>query len=383
MILQIIVLAGILFFAVNLILNLLLLRRPIPGAKLLDPPPFISIMVPARNEAANISRCLKSLQNQDYPEYEIIVLDDNSTDDTAAIVAAIQEKDQRVKLLHGKPLPTGWAGKPYACQQMVQEARGSWYLFVDADTIHEPHMLRSVIRFAVEEKVSLLSGMPQQLNSGLSQRIVMPEMYFILMSWFPIWFLNRTKKPWPTLAIGQFMLFPRDEYWRIGGHECVKTRIIEDVWLGSEVKRKGGRFFCVDLSPVMSTEMYTSIDAMTEGWNKWLYSVMAMSPLALLTLFIIAYFFFLAPFFWLAQSLLPGAQSESFFFFIVAAQVVIILAMRCATDRYFREPLVVFLFHPLGLGYIILVMLYTVAKRTVGAGVAWKDRVYDSRSQVK
>jgi chlorobactene glucosyltransferase len=381
MILQIVVLAGILVFAINLILNLIALRRPSSVTSLLKDPPFISVLVPARDEETNIERCVRSLQDQDYPEYEIIVLDDNSTDSTAAIVSRIHDKDPRVQLLRGKPLPEGWAGKPHACLQLARKARGSWLLFLDADTVHQPCMLRSVISIAVEEKVSLLSGMPRQLTSGPAQKIVMPLMYFLLMSWFPVWFLNYAKKPWPTLAIGQFMLFPRQEYWKAGGHEAVKTRIIEDVWFGIEIKKAGGRFICADLSKVMSTNMYSSVASMTEGWCKWMYSIIAMSPVALAGFFIAAYLFFLAPYFWMAQGLMAGGQFETYVQ-MVLAQVVIIMLMRWACDRHFREPAASFIFHPLGIIYLVLVAFYSAARHAVGAGITWKDRLYNSRSNV-
>jgi len=381
MILQIVVLAGIFIFAVNLILNLISLRRPSAATRTIENPPFISVLVPARNEEANIEKCINSLQYQDYPEYEIIVLDDNSTDRTAAIVSHIQGTDPRVQLLHGSPLSEGWAGKPHACLQLARKARGSWLLFVDADTVHQPYMLRSVISIAVEENVSLLSGMPRQLTAGLTQKIVMPLMYFLLMSWFPVWFLNRTKKPWPTLAIGQFMLFPRHEYWKTGGHEAVKDRIIEDVWFGSEIKKAGGRFLCVDLSRVMSTEMYTSVAAMTEGWCKWMYSIIVMSRVALVGFFTAAYLFFLAPYFWLAQGLMAGEQFGTYVH-VVFLQVVMIVLMRWISDRCFRGPSASFAFQPLGIMYLMLVAFYSAARYAVGAGIAWKDRLYDSRSHV-
>ncbi len=382
MLLQILVLVVILIFALNLILNLILLRRPSPLAKLPAKPPFVSVLVPARNEEANIGRCINSLLKQDYPEYEIIILDDNSLDQTAKIVADIQEKDPRVRLVRGKPLPDGWAGKPHACMQLARYARGEWLLFVDADTVHQPFMLRSVMKIATDEKTSLLSGMPRQILSGLPQKIVMPMMYFVLMSWFPIWFLNRTKKPWPTLAIGQFMLFPRDEYWKVGGHEAVKDRIIEDVWFGAEIKKTGGKFVCIDLCNVMSTDMYHSLNSMTEGWCKWMYSIIAMSPFALVAFFITAYLFLLAPFLWLMQCILSGIQSEVWAYTVIA-QVVVIEMMRWAVDRRFKVPGASFIFHPLGVIYLMLVALYAAARHALGAGVAWKERLYNSHSNIK
>ncbi len=382
MIFQIIIFAILLLFALNLALNLLFLKRPSKADEKLDKAPFVSILVPARNEEANIERCLDSLKNQDYPAYEILVLDDNSLDKTAEIVSRIQKDNPAIKLLHGKPLPEGWAGKPFACYQLAQQAEGSWILFVDADTVHAPYMLRSVMKVAVDQKVSLLSGLPRQLTSGLPQMIVMPFMYFLVLSWFPIWFLNHTTKRWPTLAIGQFMLFPRDQYWKVGGHQAVKTRIIEDVWFGVEIKKAGGRFMSVDLSQVMFTNMYKSMGPMVEGWAKWFYSIIALSPLVLFGLFAIAYLVFLAPFFWLVNGLMLDKQPVDWII-IVLAQVLTIIVMRCVVDYRFRGPLFSFLLHPLGIIFLICVALYSTARHAMGVGIAWKDRLYESRFNIK
>ena len=126
----------------NLLLNLRALRKPKSDIELPEPAPLISVLVPARNEEANIDVCLESLRQQDYPNFEILVLDDSSTDGTADIVARIAAEDSRVRLLRGQALPPGWAGKTFACHQLAQEARGSWLLFTDADTVHAASMLR-------------------------------------------------------------------------------------------------------------------------------------------------------------------------------------------------------------------------------------------------
>jgi chlorobactene glucosyltransferase len=382
MIFQVLVLIVLLAFALNLILNLIALKRPSKSAGLPDPAPFVSILVPARNEEANIGRCVDSLLAQDYPAFEVIVLDDNSTDNTAAVIAEIQQRDPRLRLINGKPLPPGWAGKPFACHQLASEAVGSWLLFIDADTVHQSFMLRGVMEMSVRGRLSLLSGLPRQLTSGFSQRIVMPLMYFIILSWFPIWFLNKTGKPWPTMAIGQFMLFPKEAYWKVGGHAAVKTRIIEDVWFGVEIKKSGGRFVAADLSTVMSTDMYQSVETMSEGWGKWIYSVMSLSPIALGAAFAAVYLFFLAPYFWLVHSfVLDSGPSD--WKYVVLAQVIVLLLMRWAVDHRFKEPAGSFIFHPLGIIFLVLVAIYSAGRRAVGAGVAWKGRVYDGRSRIE
>jgi chlorobactene glucosyltransferase len=272
MLYQVIIAAGLVGFMLNLILNLRSLKTPRRDSKIPEPAPLVSILVPARDEEENIESCLESLRKQDYPNFEIIVLDDNSVDNTVSIVDRMAVKDSRIQLIRGEPLPEGWAGKPFACYQLAKKARGSWLLFVDADTTHAPHMLRGVLSLALKLKTSMLSGFPRQLANSLPQKVAIPVLYFVIMSWVPLWWLHRSRQPRPSVAIGQLLLFPREEYWRIGGHKVVKSKILEDVWLGVEINRHGGRHIAIDLSPVVSCNMYRSVGAMWEGFIKWLYS---------------------------------------------------------------------------------------------------------------
>jgi chlorobactene glucosyltransferase len=382
MLYQVIILVGLAAFLVNLLLNLKSLKTPDVNSKVPQPAPLISVLIPARDEKDNIRTCLESLQKQDYPNFEILVLDDNSTDDTADIVTELASRDSRIRLLRGQPLPEDWAGKPFACYQLAQEAKGLWLLFVDADTIHEPHMLRSVLSLALEQKTSLLSGFPRQLAGSLPQKIVIPVMYFIMLGWLPLWWLHRARKPKPSMAIGQFFLFPRDEYWRIGGHKAVQARIVEDIWMGIEVSRHGGRHVAVDLSPVVSCNMYRDIGSMWHGLGKSIYSIVAMAPIGLAGLVLAAYFFYIAPFFWLWKGFF--VMPESFLWRgIVITQIAVMLFMRWLVDNRFREPSISIWFHPFGMLFYLLNVLYSGGRWLVGAGVTWKERFYGKESTIE
>jgi chlorobactene glucosyltransferase len=344
-------------------------------------------LIPARNEEKNIGRCLDSVLNQDYPNFEVLVLDDNSTDRTAEIVKSTGEKDNRVQLIKGKPLPDGWAGKCFACHQLSQNALGSWLLFVDADTRSQPHMIRSTLQLAIMNNAAMLSGFPRQKLSGITEKIVIPILfYFVIMCWFPLWLFHSWKKPGPTLAIGQFLLFKREDYQGIGGHESVKSRIMEDVWFGIEMHRLGRRILSVNLSDVLTTKMYTNMGNMAEGCIKWFYSVAALSPIALIGFVLVAYIFFLAPFYWAFVRPANDLAADGFVMdwgAIVLIQVGAILFMRIITDIYFRGSKVSFIFHPLGISFLILAVIVGASRRALGVGVAWKDRVYQSISNIK
>ena len=177
------------------------------------------------------------------------------------------------------------------------------------------------------------------------------------MTWFPLWLFHSSKKPMPTMIIGQFILFNKEDYWRIGGHEAVKSRIMEDVWFGIEMSKQGRRTLAVDLSKTLATEMYGNLAVMTEGCIKWFYSVAALSPLALVGFVSAAYIFFLAPFYWAyidpVDTLMNAGQLTELSL-IIAAQVFVLLLMRIITDQYFRGSSISFIFHPLGVAFLIL-----------------------------
>jgi len=381
MLYQSIIAIGLLVFLGNLFLNLKYLRKPSTESKVPQPAPLISVLIPARNEEGNIRTCLESLQKQDYPNFEVLVLDDNSEDGTNAIVSEMAAKDNRIKLFKGQSLPEDWAGKSFACHQLAQKAKGAWLLFVDADTIHAPHMLRSTLALAMELKTSLLSGFDRQISDTFPLKIVMPLMYFIMLGWIPLWWLQGSKTSKPSVAIGQFLFFSRDEYWRIGGHQAVKSRVLEDIWLGMETTRLGGRHIAIDLSTTVSCRSYHNLAETWNGLSKSIYGVVAMAPLGLAALVVIATFFYTLPFFYLARTL-AGGHDIFAWQLLVVIQIAIMLIMRWQVDSRFREAPYSMWFHVLGIAFYILVVVYSGWRWLTGAPVTWKDRTYGKESTV-
>jgi len=369
-------------FAINLVLNLRSLKRPDPNSRIAKPEPLISVLIPARNEEQNIQTCLKSIQKQDYPNFEVVVLDDNSADRTYQIVKRIAAKDKRIRFMKGESLPPGWAGKPFACYQLAENAKGSWFLFIDADTTCDPSMLRSTLRLAQDLNLSLLSGFPRQMAESLGEKVALPMMYFFLMTWIPLWWLHRSLGHRPSITIGQFLLFRKDEYWRIGGHSAVKDRIIEDVWLGVEMVRHGGRHEAIDLSTVFYCRMYRDVGAMWEGFVKWIYSIAALSPVVIIAMLAAAFVFYMAPFYWVLNGFL-SASAPTDWRFIAVFQIGMILLMRWLVERHFRQSLLSTFLHPLGISFWFSAGLYGLWREVVGLGVRWKERLYGEASGVK
>jgi chlorobactene glucosyltransferase len=364
----------------NLILNLRSLKIPNNNSRIPKPAPRVSILIPARNEELNIGNCLESLQKQDYPNFEIIVLDDNSTDRTPEIVEGFAESNEHITLVKGKELPEGWVGKPHACYQLAQRATGAWYIFTDADTIHEPNMIRSVLEIALNNKPALLSGFPKQITDSLSQKIAVPVFNFIVLSWMPLWWLHKGRKPRPSFANGQFLMFSREEYWRIGGHEIVKSRILEDVWLGAEVYRKGGQVLAVDLSPIVGCHMYRSFGAMWNGFAKSIYAFTTPIVLVLILGFI-GYALYLGPFYSLMHQVIFRPEI-GWWWYLVIIEIVIIIFMRLLMYSHFKDSLYSTIFHPVGFCFFLFNAIYVFGRRIIGIGIAWKDRLYKPQSGV-
>jgi glycosyltransferase involved in cell wall biosynthesis len=230
---------------------------------------LLSVIIPARNEAESIRSCLDSLVRQSEEtfllgeQWELIVVDDASTDATKAIA----EEFAGVTVLSAPPLQTGWTGKANALWSAAQQARGHWLLFADADTMHEPGSLRRAIHEAEKYHVALLSYSPRQSVSGLVQRALMPLIFADLVQKYPPRLVNAPESP-VAAANGQFLMIDRSVYRRLGGHAAVHSSIIEDLELARRCKqaKEGIRFrYAPD---AVSARMYRSFAALYEGWVK-------------------------------------------------------------------------------------------------------------------
>jgi chlorobactene glucosyltransferase len=230
--------------------------------------PLVSILVPARNEAAHIEACVRSLLAQDYPHCEVLVLDDQSEDATSAILARLAAEDQRLRVLRGgAPLP-GWLGKANACRQLAAAAGGAWLLFTDADTRHQPPALRRALALAQARRVGLLSMFPRQITGTWAERLVVPLMHLAVYGLLPLPLMRRLRSPAFAAANGQFMLFTREAYGAAGGHAAVCATILEDVGLARAIKAAGYRVELADGGDLVQTRMYDGLSAVWAGFSK-------------------------------------------------------------------------------------------------------------------
>ncbi|MCX8066798.1 MAG: glycosyltransferase [Anaerolineae bacterium] len=235
--------------------------------------PRVSVLVPARNEEAVIGDCVRSLLAQDYPDFEVLVLDDGSTDGTGEVLAALARVDSRLRVLSGRPLPEGWLGKHWACQQLAEAAGGELLLFTDADTVHHPQALRLGVTAFQAERADLMSGFLRQRLVTWGERLTVPTIFWCFFSFLPLALAHRVRAPALSLTNGQWMLFRRSAYEAVGGHAAVRTNPVDDIALGQRVKAKGLRWRIVDVGDFVSCRMYPGFRAAVEGFTKNLFAV--------------------------------------------------------------------------------------------------------------
>lgn len=231
--------------------------------------PFVSVIVPARNEEANIGRCVASLCAMEYPAFEVLVVDDGSEDGTAAIVESLSPGGAAsLRLLKGRPLPDGWFGKPWACWQGASAARGELLLFTDADTVHSPALLGQTVGELLRERADVCTLIGRQIMGSFWEQLLQPQFFMLLAARYPRAGTSRKPSHWRhAIANGQYLLFRRQVYEASGGHRAVAGEVVEDLRLAQLLVR-GGWKLMVRGAEGLQTRMYRSLGGLVEGWAK-------------------------------------------------------------------------------------------------------------------
>jgi glycosyltransferase involved in cell wall biosynthesis len=235
--------------------------------------PLVAAILPAKDEEAYLSDCLSAIRAQTYPNLEIIVVDDRSTDRTGAIAREHAEQDARIRVLTITGLPPGWTGKTHALHRAVAEAAGDWLWFLDADTLHAPDGLSILMEYARQEGAALASLLPELRCETFWERVVQPLGGIVLMQSFPLHVVHRDDSPL-AFANGQYILIQRKAYDDAGGHEAVKDRFVEDIALAERVKKKGYRIRVALIRGIVTCRMYASLQQLVRGWSRILYDAL-------------------------------------------------------------------------------------------------------------
>jgi len=231
--------------------------------------PLVSVILPARNEAPNISRCIKSILATTYPNLELIVVDDSSTDGTAQIAREAAAGDARVRVVTCPPLPEGWFGKQWACATGAKVARGSVLQFTDADTIHAPDLVPRSINAMRERRAQLFSVAGRQEFGGFWERVIQPQIFTILsMRYGGTESITQATSVSNKIANGQCIFVTHDSYNSIGGHSSVRTSVAEDLMLAQKFFAARKRVVLIMGVNQLSTRMYQSLREIIRGWRK-------------------------------------------------------------------------------------------------------------------
>ena len=347
--------------------NLVAMRR-LGRHRALPEYPSVSILVPARDEERNIVACVESLLRQDYPEFEVIVLDDDSLDATGSLLREIQTgSGERLRILPGKPLPAGWLGKHWACHQLAQAAQSEILLLTDADTVHHPAALRGAVEALEAEEAGALSVLPRQAVGSWGEILVIPILSWVIHTFVPFILPRRT----PT-AVGQFMLFRREVYAAVGGHAAVRAEVLDDLALARNVHRAGLRWAFLDGSGRVTTRMYRGWNETARGLAKNLFPVFRYN--VPLFLFVWTWLLWLAwqPLFVLGMRIAGSAVPEGIMA-PAAATIGLSLVTWALCSMRFRAPLVQVLLYPVTILLVTGIALRSLAWHLWGRGT-WKGR---------
>jgi len=229
---------------------------------------LVSILIPARNEQDNILILLESILRQDYPNYEVIVYDDDSSDATYEICSAFVAAHPRFSVIKGTELPAGWLGKNYACDQLSKQATGRYFLFLDADDTVSNGLINSAVYRMQVHQLGLLSLVPNQVMITMGEKIIVPLVHFLLLNVLPVRLIFLTKQAVLSAACGQFMLFDAAIYLENSWHRQVKDKVLEDVEIMKTVKSAGYNGETLLANGMISCRMYKSYKAAVNGFSK-------------------------------------------------------------------------------------------------------------------
>jgi len=342
-------------------------------------PPLISVIIPARNEARNIKRCVQALFEQTYPNVEVIVVDDRSNDETPVILSELEKMGARLQIIHGSELPPGWAGKPHALVQGAAAALGAWLCFMDADTFAGPGLLSSTYRMAVDQEADMFSILTEQELGSFWEKTILPLVFLGLSFGFPAKQVNDPDKP-DAISNGQFILIKRSVYDQVGGHTAVKDRIDEDKAIATITKHAGYRLILADGRKVARTRMYTSLAEMWEGWTKNIY--LGLQDMLWLLLFgavlglvvsILLPFWLLGGLVWLTTG---GGVAAAVVTVEASLLWIYLIYKRLRACRAFSIPGGYALTFPLGALIFTAMMAASAFNVVSGRGVLWKGRRY-------
>jgi hypothetical protein len=354
------------------LINLAAYRAPPrPGPQ--DRPPRISVLIPARDEAANIGAALDAVLASVGVELEAVVLDDGSADATAGIVRARAALDPRVRLVEGAPLPPGWIGKPHACWGLAREALNPLLVFIDADVRLEPEALARIAAFMERGRLDLASGFPRQVALTLGEKLVIPQIMVLLLGYLPLPMARRSGAPGFAVGCGQLLAVRRAAYDAAGGHRAIGGLMHDGMALARAVRAAGGCTDICDLTALASCRMYSNWPDIWAGFLKNAREGMA-TPAALPVWTLLLAGGHLLPF---AVVIAAGLAGNAAALASGLAAIALLLGARGAVAARFRQPPLSVLLHPLSVAVVLAIQWSALVGGRRRLPAVWRGRTYD------
>ena len=323
--------------------------------------PKVSILIPARNEEAVIGKLLTSLQKLEYPDFEVIVCNDHSSDNTEEILNWFAGEDQRFKWFLGEKLPEDWLGKNYACHQLAQKANGKYLIFLDADVELNPDVVAWAVSFFQVKKLSLLSVFPQQRMETLAEKLTVPVMNWILQSLLPMILVQKARFPSLSAANGQFMMFDAENYRINQWHFQVRNQNVEDIRLARMIKIQGLKIAVLLGNQDIFCRMYRHLDEAILGFSRNMHEYFGGRRMVMIGFWLIICF---SPF------ILFAAGSWEF----LSLFVLLVTANRTFVALASRQNVVLsVLLHPIQMLGFTVIVFYNIFRR-IRKDTLWKGR---------
>ncbi|MFA9557968.1 glycosyltransferase family 2 protein [Evansella sp. AB-rgal1] len=338
----------------------------LPSISLLSSSPLISVLIPMRNEERNVERIINVVKSLTYHNFEVIILDDHSKDNTKSLVQQAIRNDKRFKLIEGKPLPNDWVGKVFACHQLSLEAKGDFLLFLDADVSLHPNSLEHCIS-SFDTDTGLITGFPKCPTNNILSRLLVPMQHFIVHFHLPIIIANKTKISAFTAAHGAFMMFQREAYEAVDGHRSVKDSLVEDIHIARQVKKANYYVKLMNISQYISCYMYESSKEVWGGFSKNIFPGLGRNPLLALFLSLFYAVVFVYPF------IISLFYSFTYLSFVL---IGLVLAQKWTVDVTTKQTSWNFLLFPFSVIVTLLVLFYSMFLQVSKRGFSWKGRTY-------
>ncbi len=350
--------------------NIIYLHK-VSGSQKAENTPAVSILIPARNESERIGPAITALKEQDYPNFEVIVLDDNSEDNTRAIVEAAAAGDKRFRCISGKRLPSKWKGKPFAMQQLTKTAAGEIFIFIDADMRPAKDLISWTVAKMEFFQVDFLSGYARHTTPTKTEYLLFPVMYLATSFLLPLWLFRHSRTYMLSHAIGQYFCVRSSVLEEVNGFEPVKDKINEDIQMARYLKGKGYSQVFLDAKKHISGNMYDSMEHARMGVMRVVYEYFdnKIYPFILMGTIMITCLLAPIPLFPIALAYChPSALP-------LGLSILLVLTAWLTTMCDRKIPWYAALLYPVHFTWVIWLSIHSIILSTKGRGYQWKGRI--------